>query len=219
MYGEVLKKLRLNLGLNTRDFGKKVGLSYSYVAQLEKERSYQGKERLEPRIAVFEKICKALDYPFDKFLQEAGYTDNTRVEHQLPQGFWVPNFTNVPLYENICCGDGCRVEDNIIGSVPVADLPGGGEYIANRAQGDSMINAGIDDGDIIVIRKQPTLDNGEIGAFCLEDNMAVIRRFHRDEATKTIILTAENPKNKPMIIGKNDEFRIVGKIYACIKKF
>lgn len=73
-YGKVLKKIRCNLNLSTREFGKKVGISYSYVAMLEKETSYRN-EKLYPSIDLLYQICDRTNYPFRQFLEEAGYIE------------------------------------------------------------------------------------------------------------------------------------------------
>lgn len=72
-YGKVLKKIRYDLKMSTRDFAEKVGISYGYVAKLEKETSYPG--RLIPTIDILYQICDKTHYPFRQFLEEAGYID------------------------------------------------------------------------------------------------------------------------------------------------
>lgn len=67
-----------------------------------------------------------------------------------------------------------------------------------RAKGNSMINARIMDGDIVFIRRQPEVENGEIAAVAIDDE-ATLKRFYRDESTGTITLVAENPAYAPMV--------------------
>lgn len=84
-----------------------------------------------------------------------------------------------------------------------------------KAKGDSMINARIHDGDIVFIRKQPTVENGEIAAVAIEDE-ATLKRFYRDENTGTITLVAENPNYPPLVFTKDDKKNvyILGKAIA-----
>ncbi len=77
-YGKILKKIRYNLNLNTRDFAKKVGISYSYVAMLEKQTSYQG-PKLYPTIDLLYQICDKTNFPFRQFLEEAGYIEPVEI--------------------------------------------------------------------------------------------------------------------------------------------
>ena len=81
-----------------------------------------------------------------------------------------------------------------------------------KAKGDSMINARILDGDIIFIKKQPVVDNGEIAAVLIEDEATLKRVFYYPEKQK-LVLQAENPKYEPLVyIGEElNEIKILGK--------
>lgn len=82
-----------------------------------------------------------------------------------------------------------------------------------KVQGDSMINARICDGDIVFIRKQPDVNDGEIAAVLI-DTEATLKRVYKKDSE--IILVAENPAYKP-IVYKNEELneiRILGKAIA-----
>ena len=84
-----------------------------------------------------------------------------------------------------------------------------------RVKGDSMINARITDGDIVFIRKQPTVNDGEIGAVLIGDE-ATLKRIYYNKDKNEIVLVAENPNYKPMVY-KNEELnqiRILGKAIA-----
>lgn len=81
---------------------------------------------------------------------------------------------------------------------------------ALRAKGDSMINARINDGDIVFIRRQDTVNNGEIAAVIIEDEATLKRVYFSDNM---ITLASENPAYPPIIItkGDNKNIRILGK--------
>lgn len=84
-----------------------------------------------------------------------------------------------------------------------------------KAKGDSMINARIMDGDVVFIRRQPVVENGEIAAVAIDDE-ATLKRFYRDEETGTITLVAENPAYAPMVFtsGNQKNVYILGKAIA-----
>lgn len=86
-----------------------------------------------------------------------------------------------------------------------------------KAKGDSMINARICDGDIVFIRKQNIVDNGEIAAVVINnDNEATLKRFFYYTEKNMVILKAENPAFEDMIFS-NDElnnFHVLGKAVA-----
>ena len=83
-----------------------------------------------------------------------------------------------------------------------------------RVRGDSMVGAGIKDGDIVFIRKQDCVDDGEIAAVLVEDEATLKRVYITDDA---VTLISENPKYKPMVFTKKQckNIRILGKAVAC----
>ena len=98
------------------------------------------------------------------------------------------NGKQIPIIGTIAAGTPLLAEENIedyfcIDNSVECDF-------ALRVKGDSMINADIFNGDIVFIRKQPTLENGEIGAILLE-NEATLKRFSKTDGS--VILQAENP--------------------------
>lgn len=84
-----------------------------------------------------------------------------------------------------------------------------------KIQGDSMINVNIMDGDIVFIKRQEDLEDGEIGAVLVEDS-ATLKRFFRENGS--VILQAENSTYKPLIISKGD-VRILGKMVASLRQY
>ena len=84
---------------------------------------------------------------------------------------------------------------------------------ALRVRGDSMINAGILDGDKVVVRPQQTADNGEIVVALLDDS-ATVKRFHKDGST--VWLMPENPAYDPI---DGTQAQILGKVKAVIRTY
>lgn len=89
----------------------------------------------------------------------------------------------LPLLTPVCCGNGGFADDNIIEYVPVPSkgLSNPSNYFCQIAQGDSMKDAGIDDGDLLVFEKTSSVYNGMIGAFCIDENEAMCKKVHRGE--------------------------------------
>lgn len=86
---------------------------------------------------------------------------------------------------------------------------------ALRAKGDSMINARIMDGDLVFIKSQPSVNNGEIAAVIIDDE-ATLKRVYFDEATQTMTLCAENSAYAPMVFSGEilSRVRVLGKAVA-----
>ena len=100
-------------------------------------------------------------------------------------------------------------EENIIGEVLVEKrIACSGRCFAIKVKGDSMIDAGINDGDFVVIRKQPIAESGDIVVVLIGDEGTVKRLYIRDNI---IELRPENPKHRPTSIDPGDDLRIIGR--------
>jgi len=101
--------------------------------------------------------------------------------------------------------------------VPQALLPRGTEtgrgLFALEVVGDSMRDAGIDDGDIVIARQQSDANNGDIVVALIEDD-ATVKTFYREESR--VRLQPQNPDHKPLY---PDDLRILGKVALAIKRF
>ena len=100
------------------------------------------------------------------------------------------------------------------------DLPGHIRAdFALTCKGDSMINAGIRDGDIVYIRKQETLDNGQIAAVLIDGEEATLKRFYY--VNGMVSLNAENPSYSPMVfVGEEAAaIRILGLVVGYTHAF
>ncbi len=124
------------------------------------------------------------------------------------------------LYAPISCGNGAFVDDNILDYVAVPDdgLNPHKEYFAQIADGDSMIEVGIDSGDIIVFEKSNTIENGKIGCFCIDDNVATCKKFKKGDTF--IQLIPANKNYDPIVIDlNNNNFRVIGILKKAIKNY
>ncbi|MFR0825135.1 MAG: transcriptional repressor LexA [Anaerotignum faecicola] len=142
----------------------------------------------------------------------------------LPEGAipYVPEpMVNVPLVGSVNCGTPLFAEDNIEGYIPTpeSDLQTGETYFWLRAKGDSMINAGIHHGDLLLIRQQADVDNGDIAVVAVNGDEATLKRVKKQE--NALILQPENPACEPKIfVGKDMEnIHIRGRLMQLRKEF
>ncbi len=119
-----------------------------------------------------------------------------------------------PIVGTVTCGSPIYAQENIEGmyQLPV-DIFGCDKQFILRAQGDSMIDAGIQDGDLLVVKQTTTAENGKIVVALLDDS-ATVKRFYKNK--NEIILHPEN-KNYKDIITK--EVKILGIVEHSIHKF
>jgi len=120
----------------------------------------------------------------------------------------------VAVIGRIACGEPLFAEQNIDGFITLSsDLLGSGSFFALKAKGDSMINAGISDGDLVIVRVQNTADNGQIVAALIDGENATLKRFFRD-GNGRVVLHPENDTMSDMIF---DDIKIQGVAVKIIK--
>ena len=101
-------------------------------------------------------------------------------------------------------------------AVPGSMLSGRGEHYALEVKGDSMIEAGINDGDIVVIREQTTADNGDIVVALVEGHEATLKRFYRRGGM--IALEAANPAYETRLL-REDQVKVQGRLVGLIRTY
>lgn len=119
----------------------------------------------------------------------------------------------LPLLGTIACGEPIYAEEEYDTLVSVGD--GIDADFCLRAQGDSMVGARIYDGDVVYIKRQETVDNGQIAAVIIENEATLKRVYYYPEKSK-IVLSPENPKYAPLVY-TNEELnavKIIGKAVA-----
>jgi repressor LexA len=121
----------------------------------------------------------------------------------------------VPILGGVPAGKPLLSEENIEGLLSIPDDMGSGKMFALQVKGDSMIGAGILDGDRVIVKQQGTAENGEI-VCALINGEATLKRFFKKAGV--ITLKAENEKYAPITVSSG-EFRIVGRIVGLLRKF
>lgn len=118
----------------------------------------------------------------------------------------------VPVIGRVAAGLPILADENVIGEVLVeSSAVHGGRFFALEVEGDSMKDADISEGDVLIVRQQPVSESGDIVVALLGDEATVKRLYIRDDQ---IELRPENSKYKPIPIGADDDLRIVGKVVA-----
>ena len=95
-------------------------------------------------------------------------------------------------------------------------MVGKGHHYALEVKGDSMIDAGINDGDIVVIRETSTADNGDIVVALVEDQEATLKRFRQQGST--IALEAANPAYETRLF-RDDQVKVQGRLVGLIRSY
>ncbi|MBJ7490761.1 MAG: transcriptional repressor LexA, partial [Ilumatobacteraceae bacterium] len=117
---------------------------------------------------------------------------------------------HVPLIGEVAAGTGLLAQQNVEDLIPLpTDFTGEGELFMLRVRGDSMIDAGILDGDFVVARQQQTADNGDIVVAGIPGDEATVKTFKK--SGNKITLIPANPTMDPMVF-TSDEVSVFGKV-------
>lgn len=204
--GNIIKNRRLQLNLTLEQVGNIVGVGKSTVRKWENGMiENMGRDK----IAL---LSKALDISPLVLLD---LDDGVKIYESA--GI---DFIRIPLYSALCCGDGGFNEDNIIEmvAVPRKGLNPNLEYFAQIADGESMKDAGIGDGDLLIFERVDKVDSGVIGCFCIDLNKAMCKKYKEQDGM--IILMPMNNEYEPKFIDPlNSHFRCLGKLKKVIKDF
>lgn len=112
------------------------------------------------------------------------------------------NTLQLPIVGTIACGEKMFAEQNIRGYLSISsEILGKGSFYVLEASGESMINAGVNDGDYVIIRIQETAEEGQI-VVALVDEEATLKRYYRDVKNKKIRLHPENDAMQDMYFDK-----------------
>lgn len=207
-FAKRLKNLRQEHGLSQQALSEQLKVSKSSINM------YERGER-EPGFETVAAIAAHFNVDIDYLLGGSAYKNkNEWLKAQPLQGELLkPRVQRVPLLGEIACGEPIFAAEEQGSYAEVAS--GVQADFCLRAKGDSMIGARIMDGDLVFIRKQPMVENGEIAAVVIEDT-ATLKRvyFYPDEGM--LSLAAENPRYAPLIYAGEElsRIQILGKAVA-----
>ncbi|MGA1841668.1 MAG: transcriptional repressor LexA [bacterium] len=123
----------------------------------------------------------------------------------------------VPVVGKIRAGMPILAVENLEGEIPVDPyLAKGKDLFFLKVEGDSMIDAHIQEGDYALIRSQPTAENGDIVAALIREE-ATLKKFYRQR--DRVILKPANPRMKPIIITPESPVTILGKLIAVFRRY
>jgi repressor LexA len=181
---------------SVREIGEAVGLTssstvHAHLAVLQRE-GYLRRDPTKPR---------AIEVRYDPSSKAAMSARPTRT---------------VPLVGDVAAGTGVLASENVEELLPLPeDFTGTGSLFMLRVRGESMIDAGIFDGDYVVVRQQPDADNGDIVVAGINGDEATVKTFARKRGK--IVLTPANPSMSPLELDP-DETTVYGKVVTVLRR-
>lgn len=187
-FAKRLKELRVSRGLTQDDLARELNLVKSSISMYE-----NGKRK--PSFEVLEAIADYFNVNMDTLYSSAPV--------------FVPSLKRVPMLGYAAAGQ------------PLENLDGQNTYYVETdsryavdfcitVRGDSMINAGINDGDIVFVKAQPEVPNGKIACVEIDNERVCIKRFYKTDTG--VMLVSENPKYAPLQFSESNcsDFKVLG---------
>ena len=123
----------------------------------------------------------------------------------------------IPVLGKIAAGTPVEAIQNEVSRIPIpSNLEKNGEYFGLKIQGDSMIDAGINEGDTVIVKKTDTADNGKIVVALIDDHEAMLKRIRRKG--KTVALESANKNYETKIFGP-DRVKVQGILVSLYRNF
>jgi SOS-response transcriptional repressors (RecA-mediated autopeptidases) len=204
--GRELKELRLKAGLTQENVGKYLGVGKQAIHKYEAEIITNIPSDSIEKLAKLYHVSPAYLMGWSTNLSNIPESSTDELRH-------------LPVVSKVSCESGALAYDEILGYEPTPkSWLNDGEYFYTYASGDSMINVRIYDGDLVLIRKQADVDDGEIAAIVV-DNKIFLKRIYKRNGS--MILQSENPAYPPKMVKNGDTYNccIIGKLKKAIIKY
>ena len=203
--GEIIKEYRTEHNLSMEEFAKRAGLSKQYVSILERNFNPSSKRPPKPTLDTIVSVASVTGTDVDSLVRRLdgntviglsrGNNMRTMPSNILP----MPSLVSRPRLGSIACGEPILAEQNIEGYDQIPDFVKCDFTLL--CKGDSMIGARIHDGDIVCIKQQPEVENGEIAAVRIGEE-ATLKHVYLHE--NFIELRPENPAFNSIILSRED---------------
>ncbi|MDO5042811.1 MAG: transcriptional repressor LexA [Slackia sp.] len=139
---------------------------------------------------------------------------STPEDDQLVGAGQFSNVVSLPVVGNVAAGQPILADQNITETIPLpTEIVGDSSSFLLKVRGDSMVEIGINDGDYVVVKEQPTANNGDIVVAVIEDG-ATVKRFFKER--DHVRLQPENSTMEPIIVREN--VSIAGKVVAVFRR-
>lgn len=201
-FGEKIKQARKAKNMTQKELAALINAKHNSVSNWENDQN-------KPDPDTIELLCGVLDLTPNDLLKPTEKGNNTvKFEEYNPTH-------KIPILGRISAGLPLYAEENIEGYT-YTELNGGAEYFALRVKGDSMTAARIFDGDIIIVRRQDIVENGQIAVVLVDDQDATVKIFSRHGHLVTLMPQSHNPVHQPQIYDlRETKIDVLGLVVKC----
>lgn len=207
-FKDMLKYYRINAGLSQSQLAKHLGVASSTISMYEvgaREPDFEMEEKIADFFNVDLNTLRGKDTEYNNMDALPNWADQIKPVE----------IRTLPVLGRVACGKPIFTEEERE-YVTIEDAPKNVDFIL-IAKGDSMINARINDGDYVFIRKQSEVNNGDIAVVIIDDE-ATLKRVHFDKEKQILQLLPENPAYMPLVfVGDElENVQILGKAIAVM---
>lgn len=208
--GEYIKAYREEHRISQREFARLCGFTNGYISMLENGKNSQTGRPIKSSIGVYKAVASAVGLTTGDLLAMLDDAVSLEMPGRTADNVQtMPALRNVPRLGAIACGTPVLAQSNIEGYDAVPDYINCDFTLV--CKGDSMTGARVCDGDIVCIRQQEPVDNGQIAAVLIDDETecgsATLKRV-RFGTDGSLILWPENPNYPPMVFTGADVNRV-----------
>ena len=163
--------------------------------------------------AVNLKSTSSVQYHLDNLIKKGLLSKKANLSRSLSNNQKLNTFMSVPVIGEISAGTPLLAEENKIGEIPIVEEKYNKDLFALKVNGDSMIDAGIHDKDIVVVDKNIEPKNGDIGAFMINDTEATVKYLDTISGKKYLIPANKNYENFEV----NENTQPIGKVVSLFR--
>ncbi len=217
--GEIIVKYRNEHKLSQRKFAEQCGLSNGTISIIESGVNPRTHDPLVPNLSTINQLAKGMNITIQSLIESADdvpislcvdFDTNSNVPSLTANNIHPIKLKKFPLLGEIACGEPIWADEDKESYI-MADMEIDADFCLT-ANGNSMINARIQNGDIVFIKKMEMVRNGEIAAVII-DNEATLKRVYYYPDKNKLVLNPENPNFEPLVYINEelDDIRILGK--------
>lgn len=204
-----IKKLRTSHKLSQAEFGKIAGVSDKAVSTWEKGEK-------TPRMGAIQKLADHFGISKSDIIEDSPVELKSNISYIMDS----KNIYQVPVFESVSAGFGAYARNDVVDYIPViitnpADVE---NTISIKVNGDSM-SPKIEDGDIIIVRRQTSVDSGDIAVVLLDGNEGLVKKVVYGSTWIELRSINENYPVQRFDGAEVTRLRVVGKVIGSYKKF
>jgi len=214
--GEIIREYRTINNLSMEEFALKCGLSKGYISMLENNKNPRSGKPIIPSIETIRQVANGMATDIDALIAKLDdgqpismgkFKNSTAID-----AISYAPATRIPILGRIAAGYPLYAEEHIEGYTYI-DTPEDGEYFGLVVSGDSMDAARIQDGDLLIVRRQSCVDNGDIAVVLVNGCDATVKRFYKHDNMVTLVPQSSNPRHVPQMYDLDKtELQIQGKV-------